>query len=270
MKSVIFVAVVYNNYQDTADFVGSLSALSKNDVFVRCVIVDNSDDRAVSDALDNLSDLCDTIQILRPASNLGYFGAFNFFFDQLSHKNSDFVILCNNDLVISKNFVEMLLLQQYSDDVFVVCPDVVTLDGRHQNPHVVRPRTFMQRLKLDLYFSFYFAACLLTWLRSMFMLNRRQRVTPVTLQPQYLHMGIGACYVLLPSFLSRFDRLEYPHFLYGEEAYLSRQVLMAGGKLFFDPNLVVLHKDSATLSTLPKQTTYKYARDGYWYYRKFY
>ena len=83
-------------------------------------------------------------------------------------------------------------------------------------------------------------------------------------------MGIGACYVLLPSFLSRFRQLDFPHFLYGEEAYLTRQVHSAGGKLYYDPELKVQHKESATLSKLPKRTTYEFGRDGYWSYRTFY
>lgn len=83
-------------------------------------------------------------------------------------------------------------------------------------------------------------------------------------------MGIGACYVLLPAFLKKYKSLVFPHFLYGEEAYLSRQVHERGGLLFYDPDLVVLHKESATLSKLPKRTTYEFGRDGYWHYRGFY
>ena len=270
MKLVTFVAVVYNNYDDTVEFLQSLGSLTSGRVTTRCVVVDNSDDQGVSAGLDALVERFGFVQVLRPPNNVGYFGGFNYYFGQVTQLTSDAVVLCNNDVVIASNFVENLSTGQYPEDVFVVCPDVVTLDGRHQNPHVVRPRSRLQRLKLDLYFSSYFMASLLSGVRGFcsFSLGRNARAG--SLQPQYLHMGIGACYVLLPAFLSRYDRLEYPHFLYGEEAYLSRQVHAAGGRLYFDPRLVVQHKDSATLSTLPKQKTYKFARDGYWSYRKFY
>lgn len=270
LKSVTFVAVVYNNYGDTVAFVESINQLVCDRAAVSCVIVDNSDDQMVCQRVAALGDRFAFVQVLRPTVNLGYFGAFNFYFEKFPDIDRDAVVLCNNDLVIETDFLEVLTTRCYPDDVFVVCPDVVTFDGSHQNPHVAQRRKWWQRLKLDLYFSNYFVACVLRIVRDGLMGFRGRQTASQAVGPRYLHMGIGACYVLLPTFLTRFDRLQYPHFLYGEEAYLTRQVHEAGGKLYFDPGLVVQHKDSATLSTLPKRKTYQYARDGYWAYRKFY
>jgi GT2 family glycosyltransferase len=161
-------------------------------------------------------------------------------------------------------------LKTYPDDVFVVCPDVITIEGVHQNPHVLKPRTTMQRLKLDLYFSHYYVACILLYFKRLLSPLFKKTNTIYYSKAGYLHMGIGACYILLPVFLSKFKHLDFPHFLYGEEAYLSLQVRNAGGALFYDPSLRVQHKESATLSKLPKIKTYHLGRDGYWSYRKFY
>ncbi len=270
MSKIVFVAVVYNNYPDTVEFISSLSRQVRQETAVRCVIVDNSDNCEVRDSLDRIATGHPFVSILRPPSNVGYFGAFNYYFSQNAIAPSDTVVLCNNDLIFSVDFVETIRSKQYAEDVFVVCPDVVTLDGVHQNPHVLKPRTRLQRLKLDLYFSNYYIACGLRIVQRLIqpLLKNKKRGKPS--QPGYLHMGIGACYVLLPSFLSRFRQLDFPHFLYGEEAYLTRQVHSAGGKLYYDPELKVQHKESATLSKLPKRTTYEFGRDGYWSYRTFY
>ena len=265
-----FVAVVYNNYPDTVDFIDSLKSQIRPGKNVRCVIVDNSDSSEVRDSLDRMATSHSVVSILRPPSNVGYFGAFNYYFDNNPTEPSETVVLCNNDLIFSADFVETIRSKQYADDVFVVCPDVVTLDGVHQNPHVIKPRTGLQRLKLDLYFSNYYIACGLLIIQRLIQpfLKSKKRDKPS--QPGYLHMGIGACYVLLPSFLSKFRHLDFPHFLYGEEAYLSKQVHTAGGRLYYDPALKVQHKESATLSKLPKRTTYEFGRDGYRSYRTFY
>lgn len=265
-----FVGVVYNNYQDTFDFCSSLTDIVSGGSRLVCVIVDNSDRLEAQEKIDSLVVDFPFVKILRPDRNLGYFGAFNYFFESEFFEREDIVVLCNNDLVLAREFCEKFLSARYPDDVFVVCPDVITVDGVHQNPHVLKPWGRIARLKLDLYFTHYYLACVLRLVQRC--LHRlgggKKRVEPSP--PGYLHMGIGACYILLPAFLRRFSRLDFPHFLYGEEAYLTRQVHSADGKLYYDPNLKVLHKESATLSKLPSRVTYEFGREGYWHYRGFY
>lgn len=270
MARFVFVGVVYNNYQDTLDFCQSLADIVSGGSRLVCILVDNSDQLEAQERVDSLAVDFQFVKILRSGRNLGYFGAFNYFFESKFFEREDIVVLCNNDLVFSREFCERYLCARYPNDVFVVCPDVITVDGVHQNPHVLTPWGRAARLKLDLYFTHYYMACFLK--RVQRFLQRlgggKKRVEPYP--PGYLHLGIGACYILLPAFLRRFSRLDFPHFLYGEEAYLTRQVHSAGGKLYYDPNLKVLHKESATLSKLPSRITYEFGREGYWHYRNFY
>ena len=270
MFNIVFVAVVYNNVEDTLDFVRSIEGLIKSNVKISCVIVDNSDNLSLQESINNLPLRYHFVEVLRPAANLGYFGAFNHFFKNYPLLSIDAVILCNNDLIFYDNFAEVLKSARYSKDTYVVCPDVITVDGIHQNPHVLKPRTWLQRLKLDVYFSNYYIACTLRILQRCIKLLLTERKAIEPMAGCYLHMGIGACYVLLPEFLGRIKQLEFPHFLYGEEAYLTRQVHSAGGRLYFDPTMKVIHKESATLSKLPRRATYDFGREGYWDYRTFY
>ena len=266
----VFVGVVYNNYYDTVDFCQSLSQMAFNRDRLVCFLVDNSDAKEIQNGIDSLVIEFPFVKILRPGNNLGYFGGFNFFFDSPFFDLNDIVVLCNNDLIFDREFCEKYFLNIYPNDVYVVCPDVVTVDGVHQNPHVMAPLGLLARLKLDLYFTHYYVACLLRWVQRglIYLFGSKKRTEPSS--PGYLYMGIGACYILLPTFFDKFSRLEFPHFLYGEEAYLAKQVHSAGGKLYYDPRLKVLHKESATLSKLPSRVTYEFGREGYWHYRSFY
>ena len=263
-----FVGVVYNNYHDTIDFCQSLSIIEKSGQFLTCVIVDNSDRDDIQKKIDSLSYQFEFVEVLRPPENLGYFGAFNYFFESEFYFSDNTIVLCNNDLIFEKTFCDRYLSSDYPDDVFVLCPDVVTVDGVHQNPHVRFPLAWYSKLKLDLYFSNYYIARFLRLFKACLPCYFRTKKNQAS-SAGYLHMGIGACYILRQSFLQRFSSLEFPHFLYGEEAYLSKQVHDAAGKLFYDPELKVLHKESATLSTLPSRITYDFGRDGYWRYRSF-
>lgn len=269
MKKIEFVIVVYNDHQDTRSCVESIAKMDSNDL-LSCVIVDNSDDPVIMGLIDSIPDGYSFARILRPPNNLGYFGAFNYYFNCCVCDDLDCVVLCNNDLIFQHDFIDNLMRRKYDQNIFVVCPDVITLDGVHQNPHVLQPRTVLQRFKLDLYFIHYYMAITLRLVQKLISFFYSKKLRLQASQPGCIHMGIGACYALLPSFLEKFNNLSFPHFLYGEEAYLSKQVHEGGGRLFYDPELVVYHKESATLSKLPKRKTYEYGRDGYWSYRKFY
>jgi GT2 family glycosyltransferase len=268
---ILFVAVVYNNYEVTLTYCESLAQLHVQiPLSVACYLVDNSDDQIIRSQLDCLKIKYPFVKVLRPKSNLGYFGAFNFFLSNITKPVNTAVVLCNNDLIVDSQFCKELVTHTAPDDVLVLCPSVVTATGVDQNPHVLQPYGWVQRFKLDLYFSHYYLACLLKIVYDPFRAYfRRSRIRSAS-RAGYLHMGIGACYVLLPNFFNHFDKLYYPYFLYGEEAFLAKQVHDVGMRSYYEPKLKVYHHESATLSKLPRRVTYEYAKAGYWEYRKYY
>jgi GT2 family glycosyltransferase len=82
-----------------------------------------------------------------------------------------------------------------------------------------------------------------------------------------ISMGVGACYVLTSSFIEKIGNLYFPWFLYGEEACLAWQVRDAGGIIWYDPDLIVSHAESASCSKLPSRLAYDFGRESYWGYR---
>jgi GT2 family glycosyltransferase len=268
----LFITVVYNNHVDTERFCQSLRLQERTVEFeIRCIVVDNSSDTDISAKLASLTDSFDFVSILRPGTNTGYFGGANYALERNDCSQYVCVAICNNDLEFSRDFCKTFLALSFSEDTFVVCPNVVTLDGFHQNPHVVRPLSRLARVRLDLYFSnFYVAAFMLTIKRAMSSVLPRWFWRDKRTSSGFIHMGIGACYLLLPQFFARFAKLYYPFFLYGEEAFLSAQVHDNGGKLFYCSALNIRHKESATLSKVPARISYEYGRSGYRTYRKLY
>lgn len=268
----LFITVVYNNYVDTEKFCQSLRLQDRSAQFdLQCVIVDNSTDRAISAKLASLVLIYDFVSILKPGKNMGYFGGANYALERNDCSKVSCVAVCNNDLEFSEDFCKTFLGIAFSEDTFVVCPNVVTLDGFHQNPHVVRPLSHLARFRLDLYFSHYYVAALMlkvkrgtSWILPRGFLRNKMASSG------FVHMGIGACYLLLPQFFAHFAKLHYPFFLYGEEAFLSEQVHERGGRLYYCSILNIRHKESATLSQIPARVSYEYARSGYGTYRKLY
>ena len=271
LKKFDSLCVVYNNYDDTVDFCDSLKAMNLKEFSIRCFILDNSTNPYIVDKVSGLSDSYDFVVVLPIGSNIGYFGAFNFFFQSSYFDKNRTVVLCNNDLIFDRGFCKKYIdnIESYPSDVMVICPDVITVDGIHQNPHLLKPLGFFSRLKLDLYFSNYYIASILKFIQKILLPFLPKKDNSYH-KSGYTYLGIGACYILDKKFFSSFKKLVYPHFIYGEEAYLSAQVHSVDGRLYYDSQLKVQHKESATFSKLPSRLVYEYGKDGYWTYRNLY
>lgn len=264
----LFICVNYNNSFYTEKFCNSLASQSgfQSEFEIDCVVVDNSTDVADSARVSEIAAKHPWVRYLHPGKNLGYFGGLNHGIRQSPVQEYDYVAICNNDLVFEPDFCAALRQGGYEPRVHAVCPDVITKDGLHQNPHVAERMGRWRRFQLDVYFCHYYFAWLLLLILRIFRPVKSSPPQPAARRE--IHMGIGACYILTRSFFAHFKDLSYPHFLYGEEAYFSDQIHSANGILLFDPALRVHHAESATLSKLPKRTTYEFARTGYSNYRK--
>jgi GT2 family glycosyltransferase len=175
-------------------------------------------------------------------------------------------VICNNDLEFHPLFCSELLSLAQDDRVFAICPDVVTSDGKHQNPHLLESVPAFRRFQFDVYFSHFYIACVLLFIRRLF---RRLLVAqrPSIQERREIHMGVGACYVLTENYFAHFENLECPVFLYGEEVFMSEQIHSKGGVLMYEPRLKVNHAESAALSRIPKRARYEYERKSYPLYR---
>lgn len=265
---IAFICVNFNNFSYTKKLCDSLVRQSGRDsqFSIDCIVVDNSTDEEDSLALSEFAEKHSWIKCLHASKNLGYFGGLNHGLQNAALDIYSYVVIGNNDLTYEASFCQELCRANYGRNVYAVCPDVITKDGVHQNPHVMKKMGRWWRLQLDIYFlHYYFAWLLLAILRVI----RPVKSSPPQPASQCeIHMGIGACYVLTRAFFAKFKSLNYPHFLYGEEAYFSDQIHSSSGVLLFDPVLRVHHAESATLSKMPRRMAYEFARVGYPSYRK--
>lgn len=268
LQKISIICVDYNGVDFTRKFCESLSSQDGLGVefLLECIVVDNSGNDSSFHRMKDVLNAFDFVRVVTSGSNLGYFGGINFGLDAFDVSECNFVVICNNDLEFKADFFSILLRSSYSKSVFAICPSVVTLDGYEQNPHVLKPMGFVRKLKYDLYFSHYVVARFLLYLKSFIPVNKSRIVFNEDFCE--IHMGIGAIYVLTKSFFQSNKKLNYPFFLYGEEAFLSEQIHSSGGVLVFDRGLKVQHAESAATSKVPKKVTYTFARESYRKYRR--
>jgi GT2 family glycosyltransferase len=271
LKTVYFICVNFNNSHFTKLALTSLDVNARTSKACRIVtvVVDNASNDADFAKLKTVCEQHENVVLIRSDKNTGYFGGLNIGLNSIDRKPGDLVMIGNNDLTFPPGFIDTLVGSVYPDDVYVVAPNVITADGYHQNPHcpqrVSKARKFLYRL----YFSHYWLGALMGFVSAQLKELRGGRVNTLAGTSRYIHMGIGACYILTERYFQHFTRLDDAVFLYGEEALLAGQVMSAGGKTYYDAALIVHHAESATLSKLPSRTTYEFARASYPKYRQF-
>jgi len=270
-----FVCTNYNNSSFTRAAIASLRAGSRWDD-VQVVVVDNrSKDEDVA-ALKEIGRDYPEVELILNPENVGYFPGLNIGIRHLRRKfpEIEHVVVGNNDLVFPPNFVETVQRhREVFDSWAVVAPDLVTLDGLHQNPHVLYPVGAFRRLIWDLNYLSYPTARLVNQAAKvagrLMMRPERTPTSELWKKPGPILMGIGAAYLLGPLFFRHFTQLCAPTFLMAEEAFLTEQLKTIGQLPYYDPRFVITHHDHATMDKLPGRHVWEISRDGYRIHRRY-
>jgi GT2 family glycosyltransferase len=268
MPRIRFITVNFDNSHYSAKLLDSLrlqSGLGK-EFEMDCVIVDNSTRSEEATRCREFSAGFPWVSYIRSDKNLGYFGGLNRGMAADGSRNADIIVIGNNDLEFESDFCERLIALIPDPSVFAICPDEITADGIHKNPHVRYRISSFRRFQMDIYFSHYYVARFLMFILRI--VRPRKKSQPQPGGGCELHMGHGACFVLTPEFLKRFESLNFPHFLQGEEAYIADQIHSADGRLWYEPTLRVHHAENGAICTIPKRVNYEYSRSGYPHYRR--
>lgn len=102
---VYFILVNYNGYKDTEKCVESI--LNINYSNYKIIIVDNA---STDNSLEKLGLLkSDKIKLINVEENLGFSGGNNIGIDFSMENNADFIVLLNNDTIVTKDFLEPLV-----------------------------------------------------------------------------------------------------------------------------------------------------------------
>lgn len=268
---IAFVCVNYDGFHYTQKMIDSL--LQQNELEssfdISIVVVDNS-----PESRSDIVSFCEAqrkVTYVRSEINAGYFSGLNLGISKLPNDKYRFVVACNNDLFFDRDFCARLVHMVIRPNTQVICPNVITKDGIHQNPHHLNSLSRWEILAFDCYFSCYFAALILLKIKSVRKIFPRKPAEDGLEHANdiEINQGVGACYILTENFFRLHNGLFFPSFLYGEEASLSWQVRNSGGHLIYNKTLLVDHSESAALSKLPTRQTYGYGKKSYWLIRKY-
>ncbi len=270
MKKVKFIAVNYNNSEHTINYIKSILTLDGLNNY-EVVIVDNASATLDFQALDDYcSELSNPyVHLIRNLSNNGYFPGLNVGLDFVGAENDSIAVVGNNDLTFKADFLTTVRQLNYDNQTFVIAPNVISADGRHQNPHYIKRVSRFRVFCYDLYFVNYYFGKFLFWTMQALKKYAIPIKNETWKEQQYIYMGIGACYILTEHFFRVYKNLDARVFLWGEEALLAGQISDAGGKTLYVPSLVIHHFENASVSKIPSLISYKITKESYKVYRKY-
>ena len=263
------VCTNYNNSHFTSLLVDSLEAGAFPPE--RIVVVDNASHPDAVESLREIAGRSSRVDLVLNRNNDGYFKGLNAGLERLAASGSDldFVFVGNNDLEFPSDFG--VILQRHAQEwgqLPVLSPSIVTLDGEHQNPHVVKGISRARQLIYDAYYSNYYASIVikkLAHLTRSFTDRKDERQYEIA---QFVHQGYGAGYVLSRKFLTEFGLLWAPGMLGGEEYFLSRQLEERGLQVYYDPRLQVTHHCKGATGNVPSRKLWEMWREAHHIYRR--
>lgn len=265
-----YICTNYNNSKYTISAINSLLN-ERNIRNTEIVVVDNCSDNENIELLKAIEQQCANVHIIFNNENMGYFKGLNCGIHYLrqSNKNIEYIVIGNNDLIFPENFYESMIsnkatLQQHA----VVSPNITTLDGVHQNPHVISSISKIREIIYDIYYSNYYIARIINKVAKITKKYTDRKDEEQHEVAQDIHQGHGSCYILGPLFFQNFDELWAPTFLMGEEFFLSVQLMEKGMRVYYEPSIKVMHHCNVSVGKMPRKHVWQLSRDAHKLYRK--
>lgn len=241
MKKVCLVAVCYNAFQETIEYLSSVEAAYSESVDLELTVVlsDNSSQNAPN-ALKSRDRAFNYHYIKN--DNVGYFPGFSAGLAGVNKSEFDYIIISNVDLKLSTNFFVNLTALTLSDDVAVVAPSIISMkDGRDLNPKIItRPsrkklKFLMHLFSLPFMFIFYIS---LARCKEFFRARRRKTITQYESDTN-IYAPHGSFIVFTKKYSEIKNSFDYPRFLFGEEVHVAEVVRDNELKVEYNKSLTI-------------------------------
>ena len=118
----------YNKWQDTIECIASLRENNYNNYEI--LIVENG---STNDSFNILSEKLNDVEIVRIKENAGYTGGINYGLEVLLKRKSDYVLLLNNDTLVGKDFLLLLVeSMERNKNAAAACSTILTNHNRKE------------------------------------------------------------------------------------------------------------------------------------------
>ena len=255
MKKICMVSICYNSYGFARKLVESVQAalIGQTTVSVDFVLSDNSTKHDVADFF-NTAENSDNFKFhYLKNNNVGYFPGFYRGLTMLPEieaqlSDYDYLIVSNVDLEVDQTFFSKLDGAEFSADVGVIAPCVLSrYSGGDINPQkMARP----SKNKLRLLSMLFRSPTLFHWYATAYDIKAKrncQQPKPVQASP-YIYSPHGSFIIFTKAYVAAGASLNYPRFLFGEELFVAEEAARHQLKIQHYPQIVVHDNEHASTS----------------------
>jgi GT2 family glycosyltransferase len=264
----LLVTVNYGSAASILELLGSLQHLKASSK-IEIIVVDNSSaDKHASRIRETIAQI-PTAELVELPTNRGYFGAAKFGLDYYlaqGHALPDWVIVCNNDVVIEdETFFEKLFVRD-SSTVGVLAPRItIASQAIEQNPFMEERPGWWRQFTMRLYSSAYPVAVTWDWLsrqKRLLLSHTRWRISSPGSEGdgRPIYAGHGAFVIFSRKFFEAGGILDDQLFLFCEEIAIAETCRSLGLQVVYEPILAVLHNEHQSVGNGMSRRMYKYHR----------
>lgn len=248
---LVYLILHYKNADVTEQCICSLLRTNIGDSQI--VIVDNASNNGSYETLRNRFHDVERMHFLKNKENLGYAAGNNVGFRYAKNVlGADWIVLLNNDVIIEQNDFQQILLEEYKKVSFYVAgPDIVTPDGKNQNPYLMNcpgKKDIIKKLLHD------YIVLFLMKIKVQQKLKKVLHYDGSIFQPNEIgtiqdFKGVlhGSCVIFSPDYVCKFNGLYGGTFLYCEEEILCYILKELGYQYCYLKSLQVIHHHSVSM-----------------------
>lgn len=236
----VYIAII--NYKSENVIQDAIKSINEESIHTHIIILDN--ESTSNSYLKLKSQNFDKVDIIRSKKNLGFPAGCNRIFKYIQQKYDDnkYIFLLNPDAVLPKNIIDTLLKILLSDkNIAAISPRIVTNEDVN-----------------------WYTGTKINWEKCTINNNPNSNMNNTVRKVDIFN----GCAVLLDS--KKFydvNMFNEELFLYYEEAFLSMKLIKNGYKIFYEPNLKVIHRVSYSTSEAIKN--YYITRNHVYFFKKF-
>ena len=227
------VVLNFNGLKDTLECILSLKKCHSGPYKLQIVVVDNGSDNKNVASLSQIND----ITLIRNNRNLGYSGGNNVGIKYALKKNSDLILLLNNDTIVDQDLLQYL--GKASSEGEIVVPKIYFKKGFEFHKDLYK--------KQDLGKVIWYAGGKIDW----------QNIGGIHIGVDKVDRGqfskgletefaTGACMLVKSEVFKKIGYFDEKYFLYLEDLDFCVRAKRAGFKIIFEPKAIVWHKNAAS------------------------
>src|SRR3990167_9534239 len=230
---IAIIVLNYKGLEDTLSCLDSLRRIKRNNFNIEIIVVDNGSGDGSKEALSNFRD----IRLIALEKNLGYSGGNNVGIKEAIKRNSNYLLILNNDTLVDPNLLTELVNAAKKGDI--ISPKIYFAKGFEF--HKSRYK------KADLGKVIWYAGGEIDWQN---VIGKHIGVDEVD-KGQYsasIETGFatGACMFVKREVFEKVGFFDEKYFLYLEDIDLCQRAKRAGFKITFEPKAIIWHKNASS------------------------